>query len=193
MSGYASIESMCTVVTSELTIRTPEQMHAFGVALGRVLRPGDLVLLTGELGAGKTTLTRGIGAGMGVRGTVSSPTFVLARTHPPLQNGATLVHVDAYRLADSGELDDLDIDFANSVVVAEWGAGLVDSQEVALEIILTRPVGGGDAAAADFDAEQASVAERLVHINAYAPHLQCFDFQGFDTALHLNVQGKTER
>ncbi|MFM9785724.1 tRNA (adenosine(37)-N6)-threonylcarbamoyltransferase complex ATPase subunit type 1 TsaE, partial [Streptomyces scabiei] len=85
------------------------------------LEPGDVVVLTGPLGAGKTTLTRGIGAGLGIRGPVQSPTFVIARTHPSLVGGAPLVHVDAYRLGAAVELDDLDIDVEHSVVIVEWG------------------------------------------------------------------------
>ena len=103
-------------------VATPSDMEALGRQLGDLLQPGDLVVLTGPLGAGKTTLTRGIGAGLGIRGPVQSPTFVLARTHPSLVGGAPLVHVDAYRLGSGAELDDLDIDFAGSVVVAEWAA-----------------------------------------------------------------------
>ena len=91
-----------------------------------MLRPGDLVVLTGPLGAGKTTLTRGVGEGLRVRGPIQSPTFVLARTHPSLVGGAPLVHVDAYRLGSPAELDDLDIDFDGSVVIVEWGRGMVD-------------------------------------------------------------------
>ncbi|WP_404434903.1 tRNA (adenosine(37)-N6)-threonylcarbamoyltransferase complex ATPase subunit type 1 TsaE [Microbacterium lacus] len=101
-------------------------MEAFGERMGRMLRPGDLVVLTGPLGAGKTTLTRGMGAGLGIRGPVQSPTFVLARTHPSLVGGAPLVHVDAYRLGSPAELDDLDIDLDRSVVIVEWGRGMVD-------------------------------------------------------------------
>jgi tRNA threonylcarbamoyladenosine biosynthesis protein TsaE len=119
-----------------------EAMEAFGRELGAQLRAGDLVVLTGALGAGKTTLTRGIGAGLGVRGPVQSPTFVLARTHPNLTGGAPLVHVDAYRLGDAALVDDLDLDFANSVVVVEWGAGLVDDvSDSRLEIVIERPTG----------------------------------------------------
>ena len=130
----------------QVTVATPEAMHALGVRLGGVLRAGDLVLLTGPLGAGKTTLTRGIGDGLGVRGPVTSPTFVIARTHPSLTGGVNLVHVDAYRLADSTELEDLDIDFAHSVVVAEWGADkFTDTHESWLELVIERPTGGGEA------------------------------------------------
>lgn len=107
-------------------IASPTDMEALGERIGGMLRPGDLVVLTGPLGAGKTTLTRGIAAGLGVRGPVQSPTFVLARTHPSLIGGAPLVHVDAYRLGSPAELDDLDIDFEGSVVVVEWGRGMVD-------------------------------------------------------------------
>lgn len=106
----------------EREITSAAEMEALGRALGGILRAGDLVVLTGALGAGKTTLTRGIGEALNVRGPIQSPTFVIARTHPPLGDGPPLVHVDAYRLGTDGELDDLDIDFAHSVVIAEWAA-----------------------------------------------------------------------
>ncbi|WP_166657816.1 tRNA (adenosine(37)-N6)-threonylcarbamoyltransferase complex ATPase subunit type 1 TsaE [Microbacterium saccharophilum] len=101
-------------------------MEAFGRAIGAELRAGDLVVLTGPLGAGKTTLTRGIAAGLGVRGPVQSPTFVIARTHPSLVDGPPLVHVDAYRLGSPAELDDLGLDYDNSVTIVEWGRGMVE-------------------------------------------------------------------
>ncbi len=107
-------------------IDSPDDMEAFGARIGGMLQPGDLVVLTGALGAGKTTLTRGIAAGLGVRGPVQSPTFVIARTHPSLVGRAPLVHVDAYRLGSALELDDLDIDVDRSVVIVEWGRGMVD-------------------------------------------------------------------
>jgi tRNA threonylcarbamoyladenosine biosynthesis protein TsaE len=122
-----------------LAVPDPEAMHAFGVRLGRRLRAGDLLVLTGPLGAGKTTLTAGIGEGLGVRGPVSSPTFVLARTHPSLVDGPPLVHVDAYRLGSPAELDDLDLDYESSVVVVEWGAGMVDGvADSVLELRIAR-------------------------------------------------------
>lgn len=122
-----------------LVVPDPESMHAVGVRLGRTFRAGDLVVLTGPLGAGKTTLTRGIGEGLGVRGPVSSPTFVLARTHPSLVGGPPLVHVDAYRLSFPAELDDLDLDYEASVVIVEWGAGMVDGvADSLLEIRIAR-------------------------------------------------------
>ena len=126
-----------------LSVDDPEAMEALGVALAAQLRAGDRVVLRGELGAGKTTLTRGIGAGLGVRGSVTSPTFVLARTHPRADgSGAPLVHVDAYRLSDTRELDDLDLDWANSIAVVEWGDGLLDGVADAwLRISIDRPRG----------------------------------------------------
>lgn len=126
-------------------IGTPDDMNALGREIGRSLSAGDVLVLTGPLGAGKTTLTRGIGEGLGVRGPVTSPTFVLARTHPSLIGGSPLVHVDAYRLASALELDDLDIDFAHSVVVVEWGAGMLDGvTDSWLEVTIVRPEGGSE-------------------------------------------------
>src|SRR5436190_16828526 len=103
-------------------------MRALGRRLAAMLRPGDLVVLNGALGTGKTTLVQGIGAGMGVRGPVTSPTFVIARLHPSLVGGPPLVHVDAYRLHDLAEVDDLDLDATldESVTVVEWGRDMVE-------------------------------------------------------------------
>jgi tRNA threonylcarbamoyl adenosine modification protein YjeE len=126
-----------------LSIPTPEAMERFGAQLATMLEAGDLVALNGELGAGKTTMTRGLGAALGVRGAVTSPTFVLARTHPRLDGGAPLVHVDAYRLSSPAELDDLDIDYPASIVVVEWAAGMLDGlTDSWLDIAIERPVGG---------------------------------------------------
>lgn len=110
-----------------------------GRRLAGLLRAGDLVVLTGGLGAGKTTLTRGLGEGLGVRGPVTSPTFVIARIHPSLVGGPELVHADAYRLGGIAELDDLDLDadLDDAVTVVEWGAGLAEGlAEDRLEITL---------------------------------------------------------
>lgn len=124
-------------------VASSAEMEALGEEMGRMLRPGDLVVLTGSLGAGKTTLTRGIGRGLGVRGPVQSPTFVLARTHPSLVGGAPLVHVDAYRLGSALELDDLDLDVERSVVVVEWGRGMVEGlRDTWWEVELERELGG---------------------------------------------------
>ena len=115
-----------------------DQMHELGLTLARELKAGDIVVLTGPLGAGKTTLSRGIGEWLGAVGTVSSPTFVIARTHKTT-SGVALVHVDAYRLGSPSELDDLDIDFANSVTLIEWGRGFTDGlSESWLEIEIER-------------------------------------------------------
>ena len=126
----------------ESLIPTSEEMHELGLRLAKELKAGDLVILIGPLGAGKTTLTRGVGAGLGVEGNVSSPTFVIARTHK--RDGlAPLVHVDAYRLGSPAELDDLDIPFASSIVLVEWGKGLTqDISEHWLEVELVRDTTG---------------------------------------------------
>ncbi|RXR27407.1 tRNA (adenosine(37)-N6)-threonylcarbamoyltransferase complex ATPase subunit type 1 TsaE [Oerskovia turbata] len=134
---------------TDLTFDLPdaEATRAFGLALARELRAGDLVMLTGDLGAGKTTLTQGIGTGLGVRGQVASPTFIIARVHPPLADGPYLVHVDAYRLGSLDEVEALDLDASldESVTVVEWGQDLVESlAEDRLEITIERPRGGVD-------------------------------------------------
>jgi len=121
-------------------LATVEDTRAFGKELAKGLRPGDLVVLTGPLGAGKTALTQGIGEGLGVTGRVTSPTFVIARVH---RGPVPLVHVDAYRLRDSGrlDLDDLavDEDLETSVVVVEWGEGVVEAfSDSRLEVVLER-------------------------------------------------------
>jgi tRNA threonylcarbamoyladenosine biosynthesis protein TsaE len=120
--GAATWPDKAWLATEEDTVR-------FGEALGRLLQAGDLVLLAGPLGAGKTVLARGIAAGLGVSGRVSSPTFVLARVHPAGERGVPLVHVDAYRLGgDLSQLDDLDLDtdLEAGAVVVEWGEGSAD-------------------------------------------------------------------
>jgi alanine racemase/tRNA threonylcarbamoyladenosine biosynthesis protein TsaE len=130
------------VAEVNLTVATPEAMNDLGRRVGGVLTAGDVVVLTGDLGAGKTTLTRGLGEALQVRGAVTSPTFVIARTHPRAEGLPPLVHVDAYRLSDPLELDDLDIDFAGSIVVVEWGRGMVEAMAPQrLEIDIDRPHG----------------------------------------------------
>ncbi len=122
---------------------TAAAMRGLGRRLAALLRPGDLVLLAGPLGAGKTTLVQGVGEALRVRGPVTSPTFVIARVHPPLAGGPALVHVDAYRLGGLAEVDDLDLDLDGSVTVVEWGEGLAEGLSAdRLEITIGFAAGG---------------------------------------------------
>ena len=135
-------------------IATAEEMEKLGLRIGEQLEAGDLLVLTGPLGAGKTTFTRGLAEGLGVRGPVQSPTFVIARTHPSLVGRASLVHVDAYRLGSAAELDDLDLDLERSVVVIEWGRDM--AEELAdswWDIEVERPVGAADVDPSELDAD----------------------------------------
>ena len=123
------------------TLPKPVDTRALGSSVGMLLRAGDLVVLTGPLGAGKTVFVQGIGDAMGVVGEVTSPTFVIARVHRRRDGGPPLVHVDAYRLGSVAEVDDLDLDAdtEESVVVVEWGGGLVEQLADAwLEVRLDR-------------------------------------------------------
>ena len=140
-------------------ISTAQAMERLGARIGQDLVAGDVLVLTGPLGAGKTTLVRGIAEGLGVRGPVQSPTFVIARTHPSLVGGAPLVHADAYRLGDAAELEDLDLDLASSVTIVEWGRGLVDQiADTWWEVEIERPVGdAGDPENLDLDAPRTVV------------------------------------
>jgi tRNA threonylcarbamoyladenosine biosynthesis protein TsaE len=120
--------SAASTLDERVVISTADQMRALGSRLAGLLQAGDLIVLSGPLGAGKTTFAQGIGAGLGVRGHVTSPTFVIARLHPSLRGGPDLVHADAFRLGSRAEVDDLDLDtdLATSVTVVEWGEGLVE-------------------------------------------------------------------
>ncbi len=155
--GYVEVDRDGPLVTLvkalpvEVEARSGDQARALGRALASVLAAGDLVILSGDLGAGKTTFTQGIGAGLGVRGGVTSPTFVISRVHPALEGGPALVHVDAYRLGGLAELDDLDLDTAldEAVTVVEWGEGLAEGlADTRLDVRITRatgsPPGGGE-------------------------------------------------
>ena len=122
-----------------ITIATPEAMHQLGLQISKYLRAGDLVLVNGPLGAGKTVLAQGVGAGLGVTG-ITSPTFVISRVH---KAEIPFIHVDAYRLVDSENpnlyLDDLDLDIANSITLIEWGgAESARLSEDRLEITIDR-------------------------------------------------------
>jgi tRNA threonylcarbamoyladenosine biosynthesis protein TsaE len=146
---------------ARITVKTPEHMRELGRRLAALLAPGDLVLLSGELGAGKTTLTRGLGEGLGVRGAVTSPTFVIARVHPSLCGGPALVHVDAYRLGGGlDEMEDLDLDVSlpESVVVVEWGEGKVeDLSEARLQVVIHRAVGEVELGVDDHDIREVTI------------------------------------
>jgi tRNA threonylcarbamoyladenosine biosynthesis protein TsaE len=155
---------------------TTEQMRSLGRRLAGLLRAGDLVVLTGPLGAGKTTLVQGIGEGLGVRGPVTSPTFVIARVHPSLHGGPPLVHADAYRLGSPAEVDDLDLDASleESVTVVEWGEGLVEGlAEDRLEVTIV-PVAVGPGA------ELGEEARRDVAIEGHGERWRDLDSPGLD-------------
>jgi tRNA threonylcarbamoyladenosine biosynthesis protein TsaE len=128
-----------------VTVPSAARMRELGERLAGLLRPGDLIVLSGRLGAGKTTLTQGIGAGLGVRGPVTSPTFVIARVHPSLRGGPDLVHADAYRLGSRAEVDDLDLDtdVDTSVTVVEWGENLAEGLAPSFLEIAIAPVPQG--------------------------------------------------
>ena len=144
------------MTSDERVVAVPDAdaMRELGRSLARVVEAGDLLLLIGELGAGKTTFAQGLGEGLRVRGAVTSPTFVIARVHPPLHTGPPLVHVDAYRLGGIAELDDLDLDtdLDDAVTVVEWGEGIAEGlAESRLEVRIARALGptGGEGAADD--------------------------------------------
>ncbi len=146
------------MVLAEIRVPTAAAMRGLGLRLAALLRPGDLVVLTGPLGAGKTTLVQGIGQGLGVRGPVTSPTFVIARVHPRMDGtGPALVHADAYRLGSRAEVDDLDLDadLESSVTVVEWGEGLVEDlaeSHLEIKIAMVRPAAEpGAGASRSFD------------------------------------------
>ncbi|MFN8077741.1 MAG: tRNA (adenosine(37)-N6)-threonylcarbamoyltransferase complex ATPase subunit type 1 TsaE [Kineosporiaceae bacterium] len=163
-------------VEVDVVVPTSRDMADLGHYLASAVRAGDLLVLTGDLGAGKTTLTRGLGAGLGVRGEVTSPTFVIARVHPAGTGTTPLVHVDAYRLGSLAEVDDLDLDASleESVTVVEWGEGLVEDLAAArLEIRITRPVGGaGPDRVVDGD------EPRTVHLRGFGQRWAGLDLPG---------------
>lgn len=135
----ASGSTASTVHT--VTADTDDAMRALGRELAALSRPGDLLILSGPLGAGKTTLARGLGEGLGVRGSVTSPTFVISRIHPAPSGAPDLVHVDAYRLGGPDEIDDIDLDMTlpDSVTVVEWGEGVAEGlSDERLEIDIER-------------------------------------------------------
>lgn len=172
--------------TLSLTVDGPERTQALAERLGARLRAGDLLVLTGELGAGKTTFTQGLGRGLGVRPGIISPTFVLVRRHPnvpdgPRPGGPDLVHVDAYRLGSAAEVDDIDLEDTvdTAVTVVEWGTGKVEHlADSRLEIVLERAVGtaapapgamSGAADGAADDAEDDDAEPRRITLTGIGP------------------------
>ena len=136
-----------TLSRFELVLPNEAATQVFASDIANALEPGDFVTLSGDLGAGKTTLTQGIGRGLGVRGAITSPTFVIARVHPSTTGGPPLVHVDAYRLESLDEVDDLDLDASldDSVTVVEWGEGKVEGlAEDRLVVRIDHPTGDSD-------------------------------------------------
>lgn len=140
---------MSDTITATFQVSTSDadQTRALGEDLGRILAAGDLVMLSGGLGAGKTTLTQGIGIGMGVRGRVASPTFIVARVHPSLSGGPDLIHADAYRIKDLSDLETLDLDSSldEAVTVVEWGEGKTEAMSNERLSIEVRRASGGQA------------------------------------------------
>ncbi len=150
------------MTTERWTAADPDGMREIGRRLGTEVRAGDLVVLSGPLGAGKTTLVQGLAEGLGVRGPITSPTFVMARVHPSLVGGPPLVHVDAYRLADWDDLETLDLEATldESVTVVEWGEGLVEGLAAdRIEVRIDRAAGND---AEDGDARTVDI----VHVHA---------------------------
>ena len=153
----------------EITVATgdADETRGLGARLARLLRAGDLVMLSGGLGAGKTTLAQGIGAALGVRGRVSSPTFIIARAHPSLADGPDLIHVDAYRITSLEEVDALDLESSmeESVTLVEWGEGKVEAlSDDRLEIAIARPRGGLDAEPGSDPGADAGIARAVTDL-----------------------------
>ena len=154
-------------------IPTAEAMKSFGGRLASLLEAGDVLVLSGDLGAGKTTFTQGLGDGLGVRGPITSPTFVIARTHPSLVAGPTLVHVDAYRLGDAAEIDDIDLDATtdDAVTVVEWGDGMAEQLSdswlhVRIEVRGARP---GDPLGTPVEGSEDQAESRVVTVKPRGP------------------------
>ncbi|MDK7158604.1 tRNA (adenosine(37)-N6)-threonylcarbamoyltransferase complex ATPase subunit type 1 TsaE [Pauljensenia sp. UMB3104] len=164
---------MSDTITATFQVSTSDadQTRALGEDLGRILAAGDLVMLSGGLGAGKTTLTQGIGIGMGVRGRVASPTFIVARVHPSLSGGPDLIHADAYRIKDLSDLETLDLDSSldEAVTVVEWGEGKTEAMsDERLSIEVRRASGGqADTDGDIIDLEHMDDGTRLIVLRAH--------------------------
>lgn len=164
---------MSDTITATFQVSTSDadQTRALGEDLARILAAGDLVMLSGGLGAGKTTLTQGIGIGMGVRGRVASPTFIVARVHPSLSGGPDLIHADAYRIKDLSDLETLDLDSSldEAVTVVEWGEGKTEAMsDERLSIEVRRASGGqADTDGDIIDLEHMDDGTRLIVLRAH--------------------------
>ena len=164
---------MSDTITATFQVSTSDsdQTRSLGEDLGRILAAGDLVMLSGGLGAGKTTLTQGIGVGMGVRGRVASPTFIVARVHPSLSGGPDLIHADAYRIKDLSDLETLDLDSSldEAVTVVEWGEGKTEAMsDERLSIEVRRASGGQAETDGDIiDLEHMDDGTRLIVLRAH--------------------------
>ena len=164
---------MSDTITATFQVSTSDadQTRSLGEDLGRILAAGDLVMLSGGLGAGKTTLTQGIGVGMGVHGRVASPTFIVARVHPSLSGGPDLIHADAYRIKDLSDLETLDLDSSldEAVTVVEWGEGKTEAMsDERLSIEVRRASGGQAETDGDIiDLEHMDDGTRLIVLRAH--------------------------
>ncbi len=164
---------MSDTITATFQVSTSDadQTRSLGEDLGRVLAAGDLVMLSGGLGAGKTTFTQGIGIGMGVRGRVASPTFIVARVHPSLSGGPDLIHADAYRIKDLSDLETLDLDSSldEAVTVVEWGEGKTEAMSNERLSIEVRRASGGQAETEGdiIDLEHMDDGTRLIVLRAH--------------------------
>jgi tRNA threonylcarbamoyladenosine biosynthesis protein TsaE len=182
-------------MNEQVTVATGADMRVLGRRLALLLRAGDLVILNGPLGAGKTTLTQGIGDGLSVRGPITSPTFVIARVHPSLvparglaASGPALVHADAYRLGSTLEMDDLDLDAdtATSVTVVEWGEGLAEGLAAdRLEITIASGPVPAEGALPDGDSPLEGDSPRTVTISGIGKRWQGIQLPPADLADRL--------
>ncbi|WIK64615.1 tRNA (adenosine(37)-N6)-threonylcarbamoyltransferase complex ATPase subunit type 1 TsaE [Gleimia hominis] len=174
-------------------VNDPDQTRAIGAALAPIVRAGDLIMLTGELGSGKTTLTQGLGEAMGVSGRVSSPTFIITRIHPN-DHGPDLVHADAYRITDLEDLETLDLDtqLQDRVVVVEWGEGKTEPLSTSrLEIVLRGPFPADGAISNDL--EGLDDGRRLVEISPVGPRWDGVDIEhAVQQALVQVQEGKND-
>lgn len=146
-------------------------MRELGLKIGRQLKSGDFVVLNGQLGAGKTTFTQGLAQGLNVSGSVTSPTFVISRIHKPTNNGPKLIHVDAYRIADTNQFADLELDDPDSVVVIEWGSKFIEQlTDSWLEINIER--------SSEIDTEDPAAGPRKVQVTAFGDRWREIDLVG---------------